>query len=95
MFDHGLDSIAIFLMPMSLFTIVSTTVHAIDEFYIAMLVLMAGFFISHWEKYNTSVLYLPWAYDVSQVVSFTVENLCSFMSALRCLSRSIYTLRVV
>lgn len=24
-----------------------------------------NFYISHWEKYNTGVLYLPWGYDFS------------------------------
>ena len=30
------------------------------------------FLASHWEKYNTKILYLPWGYDVSQIVSFRV-----------------------
>jgi len=29
-----------------------------------------NFIFSHWEKYNTGVLYLPWGYDASMVVSF-------------------------
>lgn len=32
-------------------------------------VVLGGFWAAHWEKYNTSVLFLPWAYDVSQIVS--------------------------
>ena len=30
------------------------------------------FLISHWEKYNTGVLYLPWGYDFSMVTSFVM-----------------------
>lgn len=41
---------------------------------------MFAFAISHWEKYNTGVLYLPWGYDLSQLVStdmFALKiNLC-------------------
>ena len=28
------------------------------------------FLLSHWEKYNTGVLYLPWGYDFSMITSF-------------------------
>ena len=27
----------------------------------------ACFYASHWEKYNTGVLFLPWAYDFAMV----------------------------
>ena len=30
------------------------------------------FLVSHWEKYNTGVLYLPWGYDFSMVCSFVM-----------------------
>ena len=29
---------------------------------------LAGFYLSHWEKFITGVLYLPWSYDSSQLV---------------------------
>ena len=35
------------------------------------------FLISHWEKYNTGVLYLPWGYDFSMVSSFTMYLITS------------------
>lgn len=31
-------------------------------------VVLFSFILSHWEKYNTGVLFLPWGYDISQVV---------------------------
>ena len=37
------------------------------SFYFIVYVICFQFFLSHWEKYNTGVLYLPWAYDLSQV----------------------------
>eukprot|EP00794_Sanderia_malayensis_P004903 gene4903-5551_t len=66
LFDHGLDSMAVFLMTMSLFTVVGNGLR-IDEFFYGYLAIMLGFYLAHWEKYNTSVLFLPWAYDLSQV----------------------------
>ena len=27
------------------------------------------FYFTHWEKYNTGILYLPWGYDLSQLVA--------------------------
>jgi len=38
------------------------------EFYLIYAVCLLGFFLAHWEKYNTGVLNLPWAYDASQLV---------------------------
>lgn len=31
-------------------------------------VILVSFIISHWEKYNTGILFLPWSYDLSQLV---------------------------
>lgn len=41
---------------------------------------MVAFVISHWEKYNTGVLYLPWAYDLSQVVCYCIMYFNKFLS---------------
>jgi hypothetical protein len=30
------------------------------RFFYAVLVILFNFHVSHWEKYNTGVLYLPW-----------------------------------
>lgn len=37
--------------------------------YLLLWVVLFSFILSHWEKYNTGVLFLPWGYDISQVVS--------------------------
>lgn len=38
-----------------------------------------NFYLAHWEKYNTGVLYLPWSYDFSMVVSLNlnVSDICT------------------
>ena len=46
------------------------------ESYFLLWLLCANFLCSHWEKYNTGIMYLPWGYDVSQGKSTLV--LCSF-----------------
>lgn len=35
--------------------------------------LLLNFYISHWEKYNTGVLFLPWGYDFSMWVSLIFD----------------------
>jgi len=70
LFDHGLDSWAALLMPVGLYSAFGRgdqTVTPIRYLYVIMGV-MFTFVCSHWEKYNTGVLFLPWAYDVSQLV---------------------------
>uniref|UniRef100_A0A3Q4HVU3 Selenoprotein I n=1 Tax=Neolamprologus brichardi TaxID=32507 RepID=A0A3Q4HVU3_NEOBR len=35
--------------------------------YYILWVVLFSFILSHWEKYNTGILFLPWGYDISQV----------------------------
>ena len=71
LFDHGLDSISVWLITISLYSMFGHGPHSVSlwEYYGMLLACLLGFFIAHWEKYNTGVLFLPWAYDVSQLVS--------------------------
>ena len=71
LFDHGLDSSAAFLIPISLFSLFGHGPHSVTlwELYRLMLSCLAGFYMAHWEKYNTGTLFLPWTYDASQIVS--------------------------
>jgi len=69
LFDHGLDSSAVWLMVLSnvsCFGIGAHSVVQIDFVFIFYFTLFA-FNIAHWEKYTTSVMFLPWAYDISQI----------------------------
>jgi len=69
MFDHGLDSWITVFMPVGIFSIFGIGAHSIN--YTHCLYVLASvqvsFIFSHWEKYNTGILYLPWAYDISQL----------------------------
>ncbi|KAM3929125.1 ethanolaminephosphotransferase 1-like [Leptodactylus fuscus] len=71
LFDHGLDSWTASIFPLSLFSIFGC--HSGDaglspmKMYLVTSVVLFTFMLSHWEKYNTGVLFLPWAYDISQL----------------------------
>lgn len=70
LFDHGLDSWATLFLPVALFSIFGRSelfgISTIRMYGILWLIL-ASFIISHWEKYNTGILFLPWSYDLSQI----------------------------
>ncbi|CAJ0594296.1 unnamed protein product [Cylicocyclus nassatus] len=68
LFDHGLDSWS--TVP---FTITIFSVFGRGEFSVPCVRLLAVlisvqvvFLVTHWEKYNTGVLFLSWGYDASQ-----------------------------
>ncbi|XP_053694811.1 ethanolaminephosphotransferase 1 [Sabethes cyaneus] len=66
LFDHGLDSYTAFFIPACLYSIFGRgelSVPPIRMYYI-MWTIFFSFYLSHWEKYNTGVLYLPWGYDL-------------------------------
>lgn len=70
LFDHGLDSWTSFFLPVAFYSIVGRNAYglsAIDMYYINWAIWLT-FIVSHWEKYNTGVLFLPWSYDISQIV---------------------------
>ncbi|XP_053571852.1 ethanolaminephosphotransferase 1-like [Bombina bombina] len=75
LFDHGLDSWAASIFPLSLFSIFGCDSGAAGlsarTMYAVSCIVLFTFMLSHWEKYNTGILFLPWAYDISQV-SLTV-----------------------
>ncbi|XP_061109673.1 ethanolaminephosphotransferase 1-like isoform X2 [Conger conger] len=75
LFDHGLDSWATSLFSLSLFSvfgIVEGSGISSYTFYCALCIVLLTFILSHWEKYNTGVLFLPWGYDISQVTLIVV-----------------------
>jgi len=75
LFDHGCDAwAAVFIATTFYNTFGKTSISANSEYSISELrmygVMWSVFFtfhLSHWEKYNTSVMYLPWGYDISMV----------------------------
>ncbi|XP_015473781.1 ethanolaminephosphotransferase 1-like [Parus major] len=72
LFDHGLDSWATSIFVLSFFSVCSRdngkTGVSVYTMYIYLSIVLFNFMCSHWEKYNTGVLFLPWGYDISQVV---------------------------
>lgn len=66
LFDHGLDSYSASLIPVCLYSVFGRGEKFSVEpmrFYYIVLTILINFHISHWEKYNTGVLFLPWGYD--------------------------------
>uniref|UniRef100_A0A915CCT7 Ethanolaminephosphotransferase 1 n=1 Tax=Parascaris univalens TaxID=6257 RepID=A0A915CCT7_PARUN len=68
LFDHGLDSWS--TVP---FTITIFSIFGRGEFSVSLIRLLCIlisvqviFIVTHWEKYNTGILYLSWGYDASQ-----------------------------
>ena len=81
LFDHGLDSWATLFMPMGMFSVFGRGDFSLDvlRMTFVMLSVQVTFIMSHWEKYNTGILFLPWGYDLSQIVSLSfVPSFYSF-----------------
>ncbi|XP_067409981.1 ethanolaminephosphotransferase 1-like [Emydura macquarii macquarii] len=76
LFDHGLDSWTTSLFILSFFSVCSRdngrTGISVYTMYISLSIVLLNFMFSHWEKYNTGVLFLPWGYDLSQVILITM-----------------------
>lgn len=74
LFDHGLDSWTAVLIPTCLYSVFGRTSPGISSmrFYFCLWNVFINFHLSHWEKYNTGVLFLPWGYDASMVVAIIV-----------------------
>lgn len=71
LFDHGLDSWACVYFVVTVYSTFGRGSTGVSVFvlYLLLWVVLFSFILSHWEKYNTGILFLPWGYDVSQVVS--------------------------
>lgn len=70
LFDHGLDSWTAVLIPTCLYSVFGRTDYSVPpvRFYFVCWNVFITFYLSHWEKYNTGVLFLPWGYDLSMLV---------------------------
>ena len=70
LFDHGVDSFSSSLIPISMYSIIGRGVTLLSPtrmYFIVWTVLM-NFYVPHFEKYITGVLFLPWSFDVSMLV---------------------------
>ncbi|ERE67376.1 ethanolaminephosphotransferase 1 [Cricetulus griseus] len=73
LFDHGLDSWSCVYFVVTVYSIFGRGPTGVSVFvlYLLLWVVLFSFILSHWEKYNTGILFLPWGYDISQVtISF-------------------------
>lgn len=77
MFDHGLDSWTAMFITTCMFSVFGRTDYSVTplRMYFILWNIFINFYLSHWEKYNTGVLFLPWGYDASMVVSNLIINL--------------------
>ncbi|MEQ2266683.1 hypothetical protein XENORESO_015469, partial [Xenotaenia resolanae] len=68
LFDHGLDSWACIFFVATVYSIFGRGESgvAVGTLYYLLWVVLFSFILSHWEKYNTGILFLPWGYDISQ-----------------------------
>lgn len=74
LFDHGVDSYSAALIPIYMYSIFGTNaLSPLRMFFITWNVFL-NFYLTHFEKYNTGVLYLPWAYDFTMWVSLNVAS---------------------
>jgi len=69
MFDHGCDAWAMILTTSTFYSVFSRNIdgYSLDpiRMYGVIWLTFISFHISHWEKYNTGIMYLPWTADVS------------------------------
>ncbi|MCL4133086.1 UNVERIFIED_CONTAM: hypothetical protein GTU68_019348, partial [Idotea baltica] len=72
LFDHGLDSWTSFFIPACVWSMFGRLDYSIKpiRFYFCLWNVLTTFYVSHFEKYLTKVLFLPWGYDVSQIMIF-------------------------
>ena len=80
LFDHGLDSWTALFTPFCIYSIFGRSDFSFSPFRVQFIFwsVFLTFFLSHWEKYNTGILYLPWSYDMTQVALF-VTYILSFV----------------
>lgn len=72
--DHGLDSWTALFVPFCIYSMFGRTDYSYSPFRVLFIfwAVFVTFYLSHWEKYNTGVLYLPWSYDSSQLLLFVL-----------------------
>ncbi|XP_023013923.1 ethanolaminephosphotransferase 1 [Leptinotarsa decemlineata] len=81
LFDHGLDSYTAGLIPGAMYSIFGRgSTYSLPPFrmFFTMWNVMMNFYLSHFEKYNTGVLFLPWGYDFSMwgtILTFLVAGI--------------------
>ncbi|KAG4073529.1 hypothetical protein HA402_000753 [Bradysia odoriphaga] len=63
LFDHGVDSYSAVLIPIYVFSLFGKAELSPLRMHFVTWNVFLNFYLTHFEKYNTGVLFLPWAYD--------------------------------
>lgn len=79
LFDHGLDSWTTVFLPVFIYSIFGRNGYSLSphRLYFICWNVFFNFYISHVEKYNTGILYLPWSYDISMLGSVILFAIAS------------------
>jgi phosphatidylglycerophosphate synthase len=87
LFDHGVDSWASFLFPVCIFSLISRSDDGLSpmSMHLLLLSIYITFIDTHWEKYNTKVLFLPWSYDISMLVRLIIIEKHQFKRIFLCI----------
>jgi len=80
--DHGVDSWAAFFLPFSIYSMFGRGELSYPPIRVLFIfwTIFITFYFSHWEKYNTGILYLPWSYDATQL-ALTVLYLVTYLKS--------------
>lgn len=82
LFDHGLDSYSSVFIPIYLFSIFGISDLTPIRMHFVISNVFLNFYLSHFEKYNTGIMFLPWGYDfVMWVRQLRDEVNCSVLKA--------------
>jgi len=70
--DHGIDAWSCSFIAMSIFSTIGVSSDPSDgitmvDMFVSLWLLQLVFYVAHWEKFVTGVLYLPWTYDLSMI----------------------------
>lgn len=82
LFDHGLDSWTTVFIPIFLYSTFGRNSFSLPpkRLYFICWNVFFNFYISHVEKYNTGILYLPWSYDLSMLGTVFIFGFTSVLS---------------
>ncbi|KAF7272694.1 ethanolaminephosphotransferase 1-like [Rhynchophorus ferrugineus] len=81
LFDHGLDSYTAGLIPVAMYSIFGRgPKFSLSPFRMFFLMwnILINFYLSHFEKYNTGVMFLPWGYDFTMwgtIITFLLTGI--------------------
>ncbi|ETN83906.1 hypothetical protein NECAME_01699 [Necator americanus] len=66
--DHGLDSWSTVPFTITIFSVFGRGEYSVSPIHLLSVLISVQivFIVTHWEKYNTGILFLSWGYDASQ-----------------------------